>query len=102
MLPPTRMPRRSDMVFRADSDASHLSESGSRSRAAGFWYLGTASDNSPIRSVLVFDPKVINNKAEGNVSLCVPEEGWGTGGTQYALCSRVPVPWMTSLRQPKI
>ena len=58
----------SDMVLRADSDASYLTESGSRSRAAGFWYLSQTPDDSPINAavdiVSTIIPTVVASAAE--------------------------------------
>ena len=58
----------SAMVLRADSDASYLSESGSRSRASGFWYLGQASDDTPFNAavdiVCTIIPTVVSSAAE--------------------------------------
>ena len=58
----------SDMVLRATSDASYLSETGSRSRAAGIWYLGVAADdtpaNAPVDIVCSIIPTVTSSAAE--------------------------------------
>ena len=58
----------SAMVLRADSDASYLSESGSRSRAGGFWHLSQASDDSPpnaaVDIVCTIIPTVVSSAAE--------------------------------------
>ena len=44
--------RPSSMVLRADSDASYLSESQSRSRGAGYWYLGSAEATEPANAAV--------------------------------------------------
>ena len=60
--------RPSSMVLRADSDASYLSESQSRSRGAGYWYLGSDDTSEPVNAavdiVCTILPTVTSSTAE--------------------------------------
>ena len=70
----------SAMTLRAHIDASYLSESGSRSRAGGYWYLGNADDDAPAHAavdiICTIIPTVTSSAAETEyVALYQWEEG---------------------------